>query len=65
MLEYFYVSLKSRDAYFTVPTFDFRFLVTLPKANKDRLILERNQLGQIVRAEVPELPYKYDQKQNN
>jgi hypothetical protein len=54
-----------RDAYFTVPTFDFRFLVTLPKANKERLILERNQLGQIVRAEVPELPYKYAQKQNN
>lgn len=51
-----------RDTYFTVPTFDFRFLVTLPKANKERLILERNQLGQIVRTGVPDLPYKYAQQ---
>ena len=49
------------DSDFSVPTFDFRFLASIPKANKERLILERNQLGQIVRSKVPEIPTKYVQ----
>lgn len=49
----------SRDSLFPVPQFDFRFFVTLPKANKERLIIERNELGQIIASKVPELPSYY------
>jgi type II restriction/modification system DNA methylase subunit YeeA len=40
------------DAHFTVPTFDFFFKVALPKANKERIIVERNKLGQVVKSIV-------------
>ena len=43
------------DAHFTVSTFDFYFKIVLPKANKERLIIERNELGQIVRSKVNEI----------
>jgi hypothetical protein len=43
----------SGDSLFTVPQFDFYFKVVIPKANKERLIVERNSLGQIIRSEVP------------
>jgi hypothetical protein len=48
-----------RDAHFAVPTFDFFFKVTLPKANKERLIMERDYLGRIVSSKVPESPITY------
>jgi len=41
--------------YFTVPTFDFFFKVNLPKANKERLIIDRDYLGRIVASKVPEV----------
>jgi len=59
MLKFIHVILKGWDAYFTIPTFDFNFWVKLPKANKERLIIERNELGQIVYSKVPELPITY------
>lgn len=55
MLEYFYVSLKSRDAHFTVPQFEFIFKVAIPKANKERLIMERDMMGRILSSKVPEV----------
>ena len=40
---------KNWDAYFAVPTFDFYFKVALPKANKERIIAERDCfLGRIL-----------------
>ena len=47
-----------RDAHFTVSTFDFYFRVVLPKANKERLIIERDCLGRIVASKVPEVEIK-------
>ncbi len=44
---------RSRDSHFTVPTFDFSFKFLIPRANKERLIIERNSRGQIIRSEVP------------
>lgn len=55
MINFNYEFYKMRDTHFTVPTFDFYFKVALPKANKERLIIERNELGQIVSSKVPEL----------
>jgi len=55
LLQYTYEFTRSRDAHFTVPTFDFYFKVVLPKANKGRLIIERNKLGQIVNSKVPDV----------
>lgn len=55
MLEYNNYGVKNWDTYFTVPTFDFKFLIAIPRANKERLIIERNQLGQIVHSKVPEI----------
>ena len=45
----------SRDTRFVIPTFEFNFRVKLPKANKERLILQRNKLGQIVKSKVPDV----------
>jgi hypothetical protein len=50
-----YYVFISRDSLFAVPTFDFNFFIKLPKANKERLIIERNELGQIVHSKVPEI----------
>lgn len=55
MLKYGYEFFKSWDIQFSVPTFDFKFFVAIPRANKERLIIERNQLGQIVHSKVPEI----------
>jgi len=46
---------ERRDSLFVVPTFDFNFWLKLPKAKKERLIIERNQLGQIVKSKVPDV----------
>jgi len=43
-----------RDSLFTAPTFDFYFKLVLPKKNKAREILQRDYLGRIVKAKVPE-----------
>ena len=55
MLKFLHEFLKLRDTHFTVPTFDFYFKVALPKARKEREIIERDYLGRIVRAKVPDL----------
>lgn len=57
MLKYLHVILKSGDSHFTVPTFDFYFKVTLPKARKEREIIERDCLGRILASRVPEDKY--------
>jgi len=51
-----------RDAHFTVPTFDFFFKVALPKANKERLIIERDFMGRILHSQVPDPPNYYAEK---
>ncbi len=60
MIEYTNV-VKSCDAHFTVPTynfqnhlmnFDFDFKVNIPKPNKERSITERDSLGRILRSRV-------------
>ena len=58
MLKSFH-GVKNWDTHFTVPTFDFYFKVAIPKANKERLILQRNKLGQIVHSRVLE-DYSYN-----
>ena len=59
LLQYTYEFTRSRDAHFTVPTFDFYFKVVLPRARKEREILERDNLGRIVASKVPDLPISY------
>ncbi len=60
MIEYTNV-VKSCDAHFTVPTynfqnhlmnFDFYFKIKIPEPNKDRLITERDNLGRILHSRV-------------
>lgn len=41
------------DRLFTVPTFDFFFKLILPKPNKERIILKRDNLGRIVASKTP------------
>jgi len=53
VLKYLHVILKSRDAFFATPTFDFYFKLKLPKPNKEREIVERNHLGRIVKSRMP------------
>ncbi len=48
--EYFH---KMWDAHFTVPQFDFIFKVNIPEPNKERLIIQRDALGRIVKSQVP------------
>ncbi|KKS95097.1 MAG: hypothetical protein UV71_C0012G0018 [Microgenomates group bacterium GW2011_GWC1_43_13] len=55
MLKYLHEFLRSWDTHFTVPTFEFNFKLPIPKANKERLIIERNELGQIIHSKVPPL----------
>lgn len=64
MLKYTHVIGKNGDAHFTVPTLDFIFRVAIPKANKDRLIMERDMMGRILSSKVPEPYYRYETKQN-
>lgn len=52
MLQFTNVTI-SRDTVYTNPTFEFSFKFQLPKANKERLILERDQLGRIVHSKPP------------
>jgi hypothetical protein len=47
VLKYTY-GFKNWNTHFTVPTFDFFFKVHIPKANKERLIVERDNYGRIV-----------------
>lgn len=49
--------VKNWDTHFTVPTFDFCFKTAIPKANKERLITERDIMGRIVRSRVPDMIY--------
>jgi len=42
------------DALFTNPTFDFYFKIVLPKARKEREIMERDRMGRIVTSRVPQ-----------
>jgi hypothetical protein len=48
---------QRRDALFTVPQFDFYFKITIPKARKEREIIERDYLGRIVASKVSEITY--------
>jgi hypothetical protein len=48
---------KSWDSVFTAPQFDFYFKVVLPKARKEREIIERDHLGRIVASKVPDPSY--------
>ena len=47
------------DSLFTNPTFDFYFKVVLPKKQKEREIIERDYLGRIIKARVPEVTGSY------
>jgi len=49
-----------RDTYFIVPTFDFCFKVILSKANKGKLIVERDTHGRIIKSEVPKNEFVYN-----
>ena len=51
---------QSRDAHFTVPTFDFYFKVLIPEPNKDREILERDSRGRILSSRTLETYKNYD-----
>ena len=64
MLKYTHVIYKMWDAHFTVPTLDFIFKVAIPKANKERLIMERDMMGRILSSKVPQPYYRYETKQN-
>ena len=59
MLKYIHEFTQSRDAHFTVPTynfmnhfmnFDFIFKVSIPEPNKDRMIVERGARGRIMKS---------------
>jgi len=58
MIKYFYESFNW-DSLFTVPQFDFYFKLELPKSRKEREIIERDYLGRIIRAKVPEVTTSY------
>ena len=64
MLKLAHVIVKNGDAHFTVPTLDFIFKVVIPKANKERLIMERDMMGRILSSKVPQPYYRYETKQN-
>lgn len=57
MLEYKNVIFKSRDMHSSVPQFDFIFKVVIPKANKERLIIERDSMVRIVISKVLNIDY--------
>lgn len=57
-----YVTAFVRDSLFTDPTFDFHFKIMLPKANKERLIMERDIMGRILSSKVPEQYHHYAEK---
>lgn len=54
--------VKNWDAHLIVPTFDFYFKVAIPKANKERLIMERDMMGRILSSKVPEIYNHYAEK---
>ncbi len=54
MLKYYHESTFVWDIHFSVPQFEFFFKVAIPKANKERLIMERDSLGRIVFSKVPD-----------
>ena len=41
-----------RDSLFAIPTFDFYFEFPIPKPNKERMILERDRLGRLVKSSI-------------
>jgi hypothetical protein len=51
MLKYTHESFCG-DTHFTVPTFDFFFKFNTPKPNKERFIVERGDLGRIVKSTI-------------
>lgn len=53
MLKSSHVTAFVWDSLFTVPQFNFYFKVALPKLNKERVILERDDLGRIVVSKTP------------
>lgn len=52
----------SGDTHFTAPQFDFYFKIAIPKANKERLIMERDMMGRILSSKVPEIYNHYAEK---
>jgi len=52
MLKYSH-GFKNWDSHFTVPTFDFYFKLQIPKPNKERIIIERDLLGRIIKCQTP------------
>jgi len=55
MLKLSHVVGKNGDMHFSVPAFDFMFKVTIPKPNKDRLIVQRDMSGRILASRVPKI----------
>lgn len=51
VLKYFHEPI-GWDAHFAIPTFDFYFKFQLPKPIKERIILERDELGRILTSKV-------------
>lgn len=65
MIKYSHEFAFVRDTHFGIPTynsersrmnFDFYFKFKIPKPNKERLILERDQLRKIATSKVPDVP---------
>jgi hypothetical protein len=52
MIKYDNCGVKNWDAHFTVPTFDFYFKVAIPRAQKGRVIVQRDSLGRILSSQV-------------
>lgn len=52
MIKFLHEMYKMRDTHFTVPTFDFYFKFKIPEPNKNRKILERDELGRILSSAV-------------
>ena len=62
MLKSAHEFFELRDAHFVNPTFDFYFKVILPKARREREIIERDFLGRIKASRVPEIPISFSCK---
>jgi hypothetical protein len=64
MLNCTYEFLKLRDTHFGIPTynsersrtnFDFYFKFQIPKPNKERLIVQIDELGRIIKTKLVEI----------
>jgi len=49
MLKYHH-GVRNWDTHFGIPTFDFYFKFSIPKPNRERIIVERDRLGRIVKS---------------